>query len=357
MTKKVLFITPYPQDTAGSQRFRFEQYIPFLEAKGVQVDRQSFIDDKTWAVLYLPGHGLQKILGIVKGFVRRKWMLLKASRYDFIFIHREAAPLGPPVFEWVLARVLKKKVVYDFDDAIWKENTTDTNGLIARLKWASKVATICRWSHRVSAGNEFLASYARQYSDRVVVNPTTLDTGRRHVPAPQKSTDRPVIGWTGTHSTLKYLELIAPVINSLRQEIAFDFVVIADQKPVSEIEDFIFLPWNDQTEIQDLNRIDIGVMPLEVDEWAKGKCGFKALQFMSLEKAVLVTPVGVNAEIVAHGISGYHCETLADWEMYLRDLLLNESIRRDMGVQGRKTVVEQFSVASNTANFLSLFDV
>ncbi|MCV9387677.1 glycosyltransferase family 4 protein [Reichenbachiella ulvae] len=355
MPKKLLFLTPYPKDTAASQRFRFEQYIPLLEAEGWQVDRQSFIDDSTWKILYLPGHHWSKLWGTVKGFSRRIWMLLRANRYEFIFIHREAAPMGPPVFEWILAKVLKKKLIYDFDDAIWKENTTGNNSLASKLKWPQKVANICRWSHRISAGNAFLAQFARTFNPKVTINPTTLDTNRRHIPAPSDSGVL-VIGWTGTHSTLKYLKILEPIIAELQRTYAFQFLVIADQKPELNVPNWRFIPWNKETEIDDLNLIDIGVMPLEVDEWAKGKCGFKALQFMALEKPVVVTPVGVNAEIVENGVTGFHCSTDTEWKEAIIQLIQDQSLREKMGAKGRNKVIAEFSVDSNQDNFLSLFE-
>ncbi|UXP32925.1 glycosyltransferase family 4 protein [Reichenbachiella agarivorans] len=355
MPKRVLFLTPYPQDTAGSQRFRFEQYIAYLEEQGIVVDRQSFIDEQTWKILYLPGHTLQKFVGIIKGFARRKWMLLRAIQYDYVFVHREAAPLGPPVFEWFLAKILSRKLIYDFDDAIWKENTTGANSLAAKMKWASKVASICKWSYKVSAGNEFLATYARQFNDHVFVNPTTLDTAYLHLPDHSSTKTNVTVGWTGTHSTLKYLDLIEEVVNELQQELPFEFLIIADQRPDSGIQGFQYLPWDKESEVADLNRIDIGVMPLEMDEWAKGKCGFKALQFMALERPVLVTPIGVNAEIVEHGVSGYHCQSREEWKQQLKVLIQDESLRQQMGIRGREKVVADFSVCSNKDNFLRLF--
>lgn len=355
MPKKLLFLTPYPQDTAGSQRFRFEQYTSLLESKGWQIDRQSFIDDSTWEILYLPGHDFSKLWGIVKGFGRRIWMLLKSSSYEYIFIHREAAPVGPPVFEWVLAKVLSKKLIYDFDDAIWKENTTGNNSLASKLKWPQKVATICRWSHRISAGNEFLAQFARLYNSHVVINPTTIDTTHRHLPAAEDSNPL-IVGWTGSHSTLKYLKIIAPAIAELQQLYAFQFLVIADQKPELNLPNWKFLPWNKKTEIEDLNQIDIGVMPLEQDEWAKGKCGFKALQFMALEKPVLVSPIGVNIDIVENGVSGYHCIQITDWKESLIRLIQDQNLRKQMGQAGRQVVINRYSVTSNQENFLGLFE-
>lgn len=353
MPKKILFLTPYPADTAGSQRFRFEQYLPFLEEEGWEISRQSFIDEVTWEILYLPGYQWSKFWGVLKGFARRKWMLLKAVRYDYIFIHREAAPIGPPVFEWMLSQVLGKKLIYDFDDAIWRENTSGANNLASRLKWARKIEAICKWSHKVSAGNAFLAAYARNFNPNSIINPTTIDTNY-HIPSDKQG--KLVIGWTGTHSTLKYLKLIQPVIQELQQTYVFDFLVIADQRPELDIPNLSFLPWTKESEVEDLNKIDIGVMPLEMDEWAKGKCGFKALQFMALEKPVLVTPVGVNAEIVEQGVSGYHCLDAEKWKERLTQLIGDKALRKQLGAQGRKKVEAEFSVIANRENFLSLFD-
>ncbi len=353
--KRILFLTPYPSGTAGSQRFRFEQYIPLLEKEGVVCDTQSFIDEETWRILYLPGHTIAKLVGVIKGFARRKWLLLKVSRYDFVFIHREVTPIGPPIFEWILAKVLKKKIIYDFDDAIWKENTTGSNAIAKIIKWSSKVGSICSWSLKVSVGNEFLASYARQFNNQVLVNPTTIDTNQLHLPS-EKEKEKIVIGWTGTHSTLRYIELLSDVINKVAEVRDIETLIIADQKPISKIIDFKFLPWEKNTEINDLNKIDIGLMPLEDDEWAKGKCGFKALQFMALEKPVLVSPVGVNANIIAQGVSGYHCVSPEDWESRLIELIDDQSLRKRMGKAGREKVIEEYSVESNSTNFMSLFD-
>src|SRR5690606_37637078 len=138
------------------------------------------------------------------GFFRRKILLFKACKYDYIFIHREVAPLGPPIFEWFLAKMLQKRIIYDFDDAIWLTNTSENNKLAAGLKWHQKVDAISKWAYKVSCGNTFLCDYARQFNNNVVLNPTTIDTENMHNPALlQKQVNSVlVIGWTGTHSTL-----------------------------------------------------------------------------------------------------------------------------------------------------------
>ncbi len=354
---KILFVIPYPPGHAPSQRFRFEQYLPALAAAGHRYRLAPFLSRATWDILYRPGHTGAKAWGIAAGFARRLALLLAAPAYDFVFVHREAAPLGPPVLEWVLAKVLRKRLIYDFDDAIWIPNTSAANQLAAGLKWAHKVGSICRWAYKVSCGNAYLAAYARRFNPNVVVNPTTIDTDHLHNRVrEQHPASLPVIGWTGTHSTLKYLDQVVPVLARLEAEgVPFEFRVISNQPPALPLRSLQFQPWRKDTEIADLLGFDIGLMPLEDDAWAQGKCAFKALQYMALGIPALVSPVGMNAEVVQSGVSGELCATPADWYAALRGLLTDASRRRALGAAARRTVVARYSVASNTANFLALF--
>jgi len=300
---KILFLVPYPRGRAPSQRFRFEQYFNAL-SNLASFDVESFLDEPGWQAIYLPGN-LKKIGAIARGFWRRLLLMRKVSGYDLVFIHREASPLGPPVFEWMIARVFGKPIVYDFDDAIW---STDRNseGVIAMIfRWRRKVRYICRIANTVSCGNDYLADFARKYNPTVILNPTTIDTihhRARSVPRQNGVT----IGWTGTHTTLKYLDDLLPVIRAIEQKFPFvTFVVIANRDPGLPLTSYRFLHWSLSTEIDDLMLLDIGVMPLPDNEWSKGKCGFKALQFMSLGIPTVASPVGVNTIIVRDGINGY----------------------------------------------------
>ncbi|MDX2301629.1 MAG: glycosyltransferase family 4 protein [Microscillaceae bacterium] len=355
---KILFLFPYPSGTAASQRFRFEQYLDFLREEGIQVDLQAFIDEKTWRILYKPGHYLPKILGIIRGFLRRIKMLFRLGSYDFVFVHREASPLGPPVFEWLIARVLKKKLIFDFDDAIWLPNTTDSNALVARLKFHQKTAWISRYAHKVSVGNAYLGEYAAKVNPRgVVLNPTTIDTEHLHNRLrDQSKVEKTVIGWTGTHSTLKYLDDILPVLQELEARYAFDFLVISNRHPEFQLRSLVFKPWNKATEMDDLLLMHIGLMPLSDDIWAKGKCGFKALQYMALGIPALVSPVGVNTEIVEDGIQGFVCKDASDWKKAIIRLIEQPELRQTMGLRARQKIVDTYSVQSNRDNFRALFE-
>lgn len=286
----------------------------------------------------------------------RFWHVLKSLSYDWVFIHRECAPIGPPVFEFIIAKVFGKKIIYDFDDAIWLPNTSQENKLAGWLKFHGKVKSICKWSYRVSCGNEWLADFARQFNSQVVVNPTTIDTEKLHNPKLflKKSNEKIVIGWTGTHSTLLYLTPLIPVLQSLEKKYPITVRVISNKNPELPLQYFEFIPWKKETEMQDLISFDIGLMPLTEDSWSNGKCGFKALQYMALEIACIASPVGVNTTIISDGLNGFLCSSNAEWEQTLERLIQNTELRKKVGTIGRQTVVERFSVSSNSSVFLSL---
>ncbi|MEM7109943.1 MAG: glycosyltransferase [Bacteroidota bacterium] len=256
--------------------------------------------------------------------------------------------------------MFRKKIIYDFDDAIWLEDHKERGSMLAKLKWKSKVGSICKWSFKVSAGNAYLADHARKFNHNVIVNPTTIDTQLMHNPELYKmlssrKKQEMCIGWTGTHSTLQYLSEILPVLRKLEEQYEFKFRVISNKRPDFELRNAEFVPWQKESEIEDLMAIDIGIMPLTDDPWSRGKCGFKALQYMALEKPTVVSPVGINRKIIEHGVTGYHCTTLEDWHNYLLELLINQKKRIEMGKKGRQFVKKHYSLESNGANFLSLF--
>lgn len=353
--KKVAFIVPYPVGEAPSQRFRFEQYFVYLEEANIQYEIFPFLSLSTWEILYKPGNTFIKITGIINGFLRRCLLMFQLGKYDFVFIHREVSPIGPPIFEWIIAKVFRKKIIYDFDDAIWLPNTSENNKIVAGIKWHSKTSSICKWAYKVSCGNDYLCKYALAYNPNVVLNPTTIDTNNLHNQTKNQQSNLPVIGWTGSHSTIEYLDDIIPIIAELEKKYAFKFVVISNKKPNYNLESLEFVAWQKETEIDDLIQLNIGIMPLRKDAWSEGKCGFKALQYMSLGIPAIVSPIGVNKKIVTHKVNGYLVNNDEEWKQALEDLLQNVSERIAMGTQARLTIENNFSVNSNKKNFLALF--
>jgi glycosyltransferase involved in cell wall biosynthesis len=352
---RILFIAPYPANESPSQRYRMEHYLSCLQVNNIPFSYKPFLDLSTWHILFRKGNNFRKVLGFGLGFLRRFSHLFIVYRYDYIYIHREASPVGPPFFEWVTARVFKKKIIYDFDDAIWIPFSSENNKMASRLKNFGKVAKICRWSYKISAGNDYLAAFAKQYNPSVFVIPTVVNTSGIHNKLQNQDTTSPAIGWTGTFSTLKYIDIILPVLQQLQEKYSFTFVVIADKNPELPLKNYKFIKWSKESEAEDLLNFHIGVMPLYNDEISKGKCGFKAIQYMSLGIPALVSPVGVNLKIVDNGITGFVCNDPEEWKDKMELLLNDLQLRSDMGIAARKKIENSYSVESSTSHFIELF--
>lgn len=352
---KIVFIAPYPKDGAPSQRFRFEQYLEILEKDGHQVHIASFFSEKGWKRLYREGGTMGKAFTMMISFVRRFFFIFTLGKYDKIFIHREAAMIGPPIYEWLIAKVLRREYIYDFDDAIWLPNYSESNARFHRLKMYGKVNKIMKWAGKITAGNEYLADYARQFNPNVEVIPTTIDLEKVHTQLGNPEQAPVVIGWTGTHTTGQYLKDILPVFDAIARDHEFIFRIISNQAPDFEREYVDFVKWDKTTEIDDLATFNIGIMPLIDNDWSRGKCGFKGLQYMALEIPAVMSPVGVNNQIIQNGENGFLCSTAEDWQKTITQLLDDPVLRKTIGKKGKETVQEKYSVRANTDNYLKLF--
>jgi glycosyltransferase involved in cell wall biosynthesis len=356
LNKKVLFLLPYPLHRAPSQRFRVEAYFYLLREHNISFTTREFLDDKAWQILYTKGSLIKKGIAVSKGYLRRIKLLFKTNGYTHVFIHREAAPLGPPVFEWFLAKLLQKKIIYDFDDAIWIPNTSSENKFASWLKAFWKVKYICRWSYKITAGNEYLYNYARKYNPEVVLLPTCVDMVNRYNKIKEHKAGQTIIGWTGSHSTMHYLDEILPVLKKIISEYDVQLMIVSNRKPVFDLPNLKFIHWRESSEIDDLLKFDIGLMPLKADAWSEGKCGFKLIQYSALGIPCVSSPVGVNKEIVEENVTGFLCETEAGWYGAIKRLLLDPGLRKYMGTNGHQKMQRQFSIQANSGAFLDVFN-
>lgn len=352
----LLMFFPYPLKQAPSQRFRFEQYFNTLVDGGIKYKAYSFLSPKGFNKLYSSG-SLGLLPFFIVGFIRRTFHIFKCFKVDFVFIHREVTPIGPPVFEWIIAKVLRKKIIYDFDDAIWLDDPEEKGTLKSKLKWKGKVAKICKWSWKVNVGNEFLDDFARQFNDNVSIIPSVVNTDRVHNPAifTKPHSDVVTIGWTGTHSTLQYLNNIVPALQKIEKKNKINILIIANKRPNLPLQSLLFKPWKKEMEVPDLMAIDIGIMPLTNDKWSQGKGGFKIIQYLALGIPALASPVGINNKLIKNGETGYLCSSLEEWENNLQNLIDSTSERKRLGTNGRKFIIENYSVVATAGKFLSLF--
>jgi glycosyltransferase involved in cell wall biosynthesis len=336
-------LVPYPPDTTPSQRFRIEQWMPHLKSLGVAVDLVPFADVELMQMLHKPGHQVAKALAGVSRFLHRFADAARTRQYDAVLIHRAACIAGPATVER-LVTLLERPVIYDFDDAIFKLHTTEANRRFGWLKFPGKTRTICRISSHVVVGNGYLADFARRYNSHVTIIPTSIDTARYQPVKRRWSNDKIVVGWTGSSTSQTHLELFAPMVRELLRRRDVEFRVISDREPVLPGVPYVWKPWSPETEVEDLSRFDLGIMPIPDDEWARGKCALKALQYMAIGVPAICSPVGANSEVIQHGENGLLAGSTDEWVSCFERLVDDAELRRRLGYNARLTVEREYSM-------------
>ena len=351
---KVLIVCIYPPHHAPSQRYRIEQYIDFLQANGFHITFSSALSKRDYQYYFSKGHFFRKAWMVVKSFTKRMKEVFKASNYDIIFVHREAFMLGTSFFERQFAK--RSKVIYSFEDAIWLPRISEGNKKWDFLKKSTKTGEIIQHAHLIFAGNNYLKNYALPFNQRTVIIPSTMDTNL-YQPKYNISKDKICIGWSGSFSTIVHFESCIPILKQIKAKYGerVYFKVIGDGKFVNKDLQIKGISWNKDTEVSDLHELDIGLMPLPNDEWANGKCALKGLQYMALEIPTIMSPVGVNKEIIQDGENGFLATTENEWVDKLSRLIDSIDLRKNIGEKGRQTVVKHYSVDAIKPLYLQYF--
>ena len=352
---RILALVPSIRDTSPGQRFRIEQWEPLLNARNIDIDLQPFEDQALHTQIHRPGSAKEKVRLIVQGF-RRRWQLVRRVReYDAVYVFREAALLGPPWIELAIHR-RGVPIVFDFDDAIFVPYKSPTNSYLSLLKFPGKTQRLCKIASHVTAGNPYLADYAGRVNERVTIVPTTIDTDK-YTPKPKVIDGKPfVIGWSGSHSTVQHLDTLRAILPRLSEHSRFRLRVIGTSQYQLSGVDAESVPWRSETELDDLRRLDIGLMPLPDDPWSKGKCGLKALQYMALGIPTVCSPVGVNTDIIRDGHNGFFASTDDEWIDKLRSLFNSSELRKRLGEAGRETVGDRYSARVNAPRLAEIFE-
>lgn len=351
---KVLFLVLHRKDRSPGQRYRHEQYIDHLEKNGIICHFSPMLSKTDDQKFYGSGNVLSKISIGLRSLFQRLGDVIKASQYDYIYIYRDAFFFGT-FFERLLSRG-KTKIIYDFDDAIWLMDENPNQGVFNKLKNPNKVAKIISISDHIIVGNEYLKSYALRFNSNVSIIPSTIDFKKYHTVS-KKEKEKICIGWTGSFSTVKHFETIAPALLELKKKYSTKiyFKLIGDPSYQNVELELEGEKWNSDTEAEDLSELDIGLMPLPDNEWTRGKCAMKGLQYMALEIPTIMSPVGVNSEIIQDGENGFLAFTTEEWVDKISILIENKELRERMGKAGRKTVERDFSVEANKEKWLKVF--
>jgi glycosyltransferase involved in cell wall biosynthesis len=325
---------------AASTRYRLGQYVSGLKVLGIDLQIKFLLNDDYLRTQFSGGHF--PYVSVVKSVFSRFQDLLLQKDFDLVILHCELIPLFPGVLEKILIR---KPYIYDFDDAFFLKyhigRLSVTKSLLGR-----KFEKVIAGASAVSAGNSYLASYASAFNKNTHYLPTVVDTSR-YLPNKLKiNNDSFTVGWIGSPSTAKYLNTLVGPLSSIGLEGPVRFIVIGGKAPPIPNVNVVEIAWDENTEINLINTFDVGVMPLYDDEWSRGKCAFKLIQYMACSVAVIASPIGANIDLINGGY-GLLASTQQDWEKAFRTLRDAPQKRIQLSKAGRARVVANYSLEKN----------
>jgi len=312
--------------TAGARvpaaRFRVRQYRAALADEGIALREY-------WPRLgaYPPEQRALRPAWLAGALAERTAQVIAASSADVVMLQREFVSTLP-----TLEGLTRRPRLVDIDDAIHL------------LRGGKAAHHLARLADLVIVGNRYLAEIWRRWTAAVVVLPTAVDTGH-YLPAPPP--ERPLLGWIGTAGNLRYLERIAPALEAVLHRFPdAEIAVCSDRPPDLGRLPVRYVPWSEAVEAPFLASLAIGLMPLDDGEWERGKCGFKMLQYMAAGRPCVVSPVGINRDILAEGAIGLPASTTAEWVAALCELLADRDAAQRLGAAGRELAVSRYSVAA-----------
>ena len=346
---KVLCLTKYDR-LGASSRLRFYQYFSFFKDSGIQVTILPLLNDRYINALY---KGRLAWGSVLSGYLRRLISFAVLYKYEVVWLEKEFFPWLPI---WIELGLLpgKVKLVIDYDDAIFHQYDQHPF-LIVRWLLGRKIDSVMKRADLVIVGNKYLANRAKLAGAcRIEILPTVVDIVKYKTDfsEPKKKV---VIGWIGSPATAHYLKLIEPSIRKIKKIRDVEFRAIgANPEQLSDIP-LKVIQWTEQTEIIEIQKFDIGIMPLPDKLFERGKCGYKLIQYMACGKPVVASPVSANKEIVRNGVDGYWASSLSEWEASLILLIDNLEKRREMGMAGRNRVEEFYSIQKAAPRMIKLF--
>jgi glycosyltransferase involved in cell wall biosynthesis len=315
--------------SVAASRYRVLQYIPYLESEGVE------------ATVSLYPRTIKENLQFFSSIPRYHVIFLQRKRFN-------QPRLG-------LLRRRAKRIIYDFDDSVMYRNSKarDPMSQTRRRRFVQMIGA----SDFVIAGNEFLKGEALPFNPNVEVIPTAIDQDRYPLKEYPLQKEEVTIGWIGDHGSIHYLEKMRPIFERIGERYPhIELKIVCDLFFDCEHMKVVKKPWKSEEEVADLQSFDIGVMPLMDDPWSCGKCGLKIIQYQGVGVPVVCTPVGLNQDLVEDRANGFWAMTPAEWEEKLSILIEDPLLREKMGREGRRRVLEKYTVQSCAPRLFSILD-
>jgi glycosyltransferase involved in cell wall biosynthesis len=356
--KRMIVICPHPEHMAPGQRLKYEQYFDYFRENNIEITVKPFITGRFQDIIYKKGRIPEKIFWTIAGYIKRFFLIFSLRKYDVSYIFLWVTPLGPPFFEWIYTRI-SRKVIYDIDDLVYlRESASSANKIISGLKGRKKPIFLMRKAGHVITCTPFLDSFVRKYNSKTTDISSTINTDK-YKSARNYSIDnrKLVLGWSGSHSTSRYLYLLGPVFRQLSDEgLPFRLIVMGDENFKIDGIEIEAIPWKESYEIEVIKKFDIGLYPLPDEPWVYGKSGLKALQYMAAGIPTIATAIGTNFRIIENGDNGFLVKTNEEWIDCIKRLSNDNILRKQIGEKGMRTVESRFSINANKDTYLSIID-
>ena len=346
---KILFLTKY-SNLGASSRYLFYQFYDFFEENGLECVTHPFLTDSYLNNLYSQKSNL---LNILKAYIKRFLVIFSVWKYDLVVIEKEIFPYFPAIFEKIF-KFFSIKYIVDYDDALFHQYDKHNKKLV-RILLGSKIASVMKNASLVLAGNKYLSDYAKHAGAKnVKIIPTVIDINK-YSDKKIMDNEKIIIGWIGSPSTTKYVSGLESVFLKLKEKYNIQISLIGASKSPFVKMPVEMIPWSEKTEVEEMKKFDIGIMPLIDNFWEKGKCGFKLIQYMGCALPVVGSPVGVNSEIIDHGVNGYLASSNSEWFDYLEKLIKEKNSRVKLGINGKDKVKLDYSKQELKKQILSLY--
>ena len=357
--KNILILCPYPKGIAAGQRFKYEQYFNSWEEQGFKIEVSPFFDMKTWDILYSESNYFLKIIGTLKGYLRRLRDIFLLRNYEIVYIFMWVTPLGSTLFERLVRR-LSRSLVYDFDDAVFldSDKPKSINLSISGSSKTTKSRFLISSSDHVILSSPFHLSYCKDLNLNHMATyiPCSLDTYRLTRKKNAYDSDKLVLGWTGTFSSIPYLDLLRDVLMELNKTEQFKVLLITNFDYNLPDIDLDVIRWDKKSEVEDLHKIDIGLYPISRDKWSLGKGGLKVLQYMSIGIPSVATNYGTAIDIIKNGETGFLVDGKEEWISVLKKLIKDKELRLRVGKNARDHVVKNYSVKEIQSKYLEVLE-
>lgn len=325
---------------AASNRYRLGQYIPGLASAGFNLHVCYLLGDDYLHARFSKSN--LPVMSMLKRVISRFREMLNQGAYDVLMLQYELMPFMPALIESTLIR---KPYIYDLDDAFYLKHRGQGRPL-RELLLGGKYDSLIGGAATITAGNRELVRYAKQFNPNTHLFPTVVDDTRYLPTTVRRGSSVFTVGWIGSPSTAPYLsELVAP-LSTIGKEGPVRFVVVGGKAPQIPNVSVVQLDWSEDAELDLINSFDVGVMPLPNDDWSRGKCAFKLIQYMACAVPVVASPVGANLDVVTSQC-GLMASTPNEWADAFRILRDRPVIRDEMGLAGRTRVTQQYSLQQN----------